>query len=654
MAAMRGPSGIGGELDEALVRAGCYLRKGVVSADMRMLQKSGGREAGSFCRDRWSYDKPVRSTHGVNCTGSCSWKAYVKDGIITWEAQQTDYPSAGPDRPDYAPRGAAFSWYTYSPARIRYPYVRGVLLELFRGARARHGGDPVEAWAEITGNPGLARGYKSACGKGGFVRASWEEAVELAAAAHVHTIRTWGPDRIAGLSPIPAMSMVSHAAGARFRALIGTPMLSFYHWYADLPVASPQVFGDQTDVPESGDGRDASYLVLWGSNAARRSGRLITILGRMVSTMGTSAAGGQARSLSRTAMAIRDLYPGYFAFVMATGIISTGTFLLGPSWLSKGLLVVASIGFVVLSTALVVRLAVFRSSVAADIQAPERVFGFFTIVAGIDVLGVRLGAAGHPLTTAILAGVAAVVWLALTYGVPASLLLARERDSVLGGVNGTWLLWVVGTQSLSVTASALVPVWPSQSGLLAPAAVGLWSVGLVLYLLLVSLILLRWLTVAMTPATLGPPYWILMGATAITVLAGARILSLPAALPVTRATAGFIEGFSFTLWAFGTWWIPLLIVLGLWRHVRRHWPLTYEPALWSVVFPLGMYSVATLSFGKVAHLRFMEPLSRFMLWVAVAAWVVVAVAFLVRLARRSGEPASGAAAASASATTTAT
>ena len=307
-----------------------------------------------------------------------------------------------------------------------------------------------------------------------------------------------------------------------------------------------------------------------------------------------------------------------------------------------------------LSAALAIRLAVFRSSVTADIQAPERVFGFFTIVAGIDVLGVRLGTAGHPLATAILAGLAAALWLTLTYGVPASLLLTRERDSVLGGVNGTWLLWVVGTQSLSVAASALVPAWPSQSGLLAPAAVGLWSVGLVLYLLLVSLILLRWLTVAMTPATLGPPYWILMGATAITVLAGARILNLPAALPVTRATAGFVEGFSFTLWAFGTWWIPLLIVLGLWRHVRRHWPLSYEPTLWSVVFPLGMYSVATLSFGKVAHLSFMEPLGRFMLWVAVAAWVVVAVAFLVRLARHSGEPASGAPAASASATTTAT
>jgi tellurite resistance protein TehA-like permease len=144
-----------------------------------------------------------------------------------------------------------------------------------------------------------------------------------------------------------------------------------------------------------------------------------------------------------------------------------------------------------------------------------------------------------------------------------------------------------------------------------------------------------------------------MGATAISVLAGARYLALPAGFPVVRATAGFVEGFTYVLWAFGTWWIPLLVILGSWRHIRRHWPLAYEPTLWSIVFPLGMYSVATLSFGKVAHLNFMEPLSRFMLWVAVAAWAVVAVAFLAQFARRSGDPASGTPAASAGATTTA-
>jgi tellurite resistance protein TehA-like permease len=353
----------------------------------------------------------------------------------------------------------------------------------------------------------------------------------------------------------------------------------------------------------------------------------------------STEASGQAWRASRAGRAVRDLAPAYFALVMASGIVSIGTFQLGPDWLSRVLLVIASAGLVVLGATLIMRLAFFRASVAADIRAPDRVFGFFTIPAGLNVLGVRFALAGHPVVTAVLAGVAAAGWLVLTYGVPASLLLIRTRDSVVGAVNGNWLMWIVATQSLAVVAATLVPVWPSQSALLAPFAVGLWCVGLLLNLIVVALILLRWLSVPMTPATLTPPYWILMGATAITTLAGARDFSLPAGIAVVRATAGFVEGFTFAMWAFGTWWIPLLVILGLWRHLRHHWPLSYEPALWSVVFPLGMYSVATLAFGEAAHVTWMEPLARFMLWVAVAAWVLVAAAFLTRLARRPRHPA---------------
>lgn len=253
----------------ALLAVGGLVRRAEVSADGRTLHQIGGREADAFYRDRSSYDKVVRSTHGVNCTGSCSWKVYVKDGIITWEQQQTDYPSVGPDRPEYeprgCPRGAAFSWYTYSPTRVRYPYARGVLVEMYREAKRRLG-DPVAAWADIQADPERRRRYQKARGKGGLVRIGWDEAQEMIAAAHVHTIAEYGPDRVAGFSPIPAMSMVSHAVGARFVSLLGGSMLSFYDWYADLPVASPQVFGDQTDVPESGDWWDASYFVMWGSN----------------------------------------------------------------------------------------------------------------------------------------------------------------------------------------------------------------------------------------------------------------------------------------------------------------------------------------------------------------------------------------------------
>ncbi len=175
---------------------------------------------GALVSGRWQHDKIVRSTHGVNCTGSCSWNVYVKEGIITWESQAVDYPSVGPDMPEYeprgCPRGASFSWYTYSPLRLRHPYVRGSLLEMFREARQRLG-DPVEAWAEIVDDPERARTYKRQRGKGGFVRASWDEVTELVAAAHVHTIKRYGLDRVVGFSPIPAMSMASYAGSRHHR-----------------------------------------------------------------------------------------------------------------------------------------------------------------------------------------------------------------------------------------------------------------------------------------------------------------------------------------------------------------------------------------------------------------------------------------------------
>ncbi|WP_058234835.1 nitrate reductase subunit alpha [Devriesea agamarum] len=253
----------------ALLRFGSWLRRGKASPDARQIFLDGGRDADTFYRDRWSYDKVVRSTHGVNCTGSCSWRVYVKDGLITWESQEIDYPSTGPDLPEYeprgCPRGAAFSWYEYSPTRIRFPYVRSVLLEMYRSARSQ-GMDPVEAWASIVEDPTKARRYKKARGKGGMVRCTWDEAMEIVAAANVHTIKTYGPDRVAGFSVLPATSLVSFGSGSRYLQLIGGVNLSFYDWYADLPPASPQVFGDQTDVPEAGDWFNSQYLIMWGSN----------------------------------------------------------------------------------------------------------------------------------------------------------------------------------------------------------------------------------------------------------------------------------------------------------------------------------------------------------------------------------------------------
>jgi nitrate reductase alpha subunit len=252
-----------------LLEAHRFLRRGPVNAEGWSQLVAKDRDWESSYRGRWAHDKVVRSTHGVNCTGSCSWNVYVKDGLVTWENQAVDYPSPGAEMPDYeprgCPRGASFSWYQYSPLRLKYPYVRGSLLSIYREARARLG-DPVDAWAEIVEDENKLRLYRRQRGKGGFVRASWDEVLELIAAAHVYTIKRYGPDRVIGFSPIPAMSMASYAAGTRFLSLVGGTILSFYDWYADLPPASPQAFGDQTDVPESGDWWNAGYLIVWGTN----------------------------------------------------------------------------------------------------------------------------------------------------------------------------------------------------------------------------------------------------------------------------------------------------------------------------------------------------------------------------------------------------
>jgi len=219
-------------------------------------------------RQRWRHDKIVRSTHGVNCTGSCSWKIYVKSGIVTWETQQTDYPRTRPDLPNHEPRGcargASYSWYLYSANRVKTPLVRGRLMKLWREKRQVMA--PVAAWAAIQNDPAARASFTRIRGKGGFVRASWEEATEIVAAANAHTAKTWGPDRVFGFSPIPAMSMVSYAAGSRYLSLLGGTCMSFYDWYCDLPPASPQTWGEQTDVPESADWYNAGYLILWGSN----------------------------------------------------------------------------------------------------------------------------------------------------------------------------------------------------------------------------------------------------------------------------------------------------------------------------------------------------------------------------------------------------
>ncbi|MCL1692977.1 MAG: molybdopterin-dependent oxidoreductase, partial [Actinomycetia bacterium] len=222
-----------------------------------------------FYRNRFQHDKRVRTTHGVNCTGSCSWEVFVKDGIVTWELQATDYPALEDGLPPYEPRGCqrgiSYSWYLYSPIRVKFPYGRGALIDLYREAKAVYG-DPVDAWESIMNDPKKRKRIQTARGKGGFRRMMWDEALEIAAASVVYTTKTYGPDRVAGFSPIPAMSQISYAAGSRFLSLLGGTILSFYDWYCDLPPASPEIWGEQTDVHESADWYNSRFVAVMGAN----------------------------------------------------------------------------------------------------------------------------------------------------------------------------------------------------------------------------------------------------------------------------------------------------------------------------------------------------------------------------------------------------
>ena len=246
-----------------------FFRKNVGEfADGHGITTAENREWEEGYRARWQHDKEVRSTHGVNCTGSCSWKIYVKGGIVTWETQQTDYPRTRPDMPNHEPRGcsrgASYSWYIYSSNRLKYPMVRKRLIRHWRAQRKDK--TPVQAWRAIMADPDARTEYQQRRGLGGFIRSTWDEVNEIIAAANAYTAKAYGPDRIAGFSPIPAMSMVSYAAGTRYLSLLGGTCLSFYDWYCDLPPASPQTWGEQTDVPESADWYNSSFLLVWGSN----------------------------------------------------------------------------------------------------------------------------------------------------------------------------------------------------------------------------------------------------------------------------------------------------------------------------------------------------------------------------------------------------
>ena len=336
--------------------------------------------------------------------------------------------------------------------------------------------------------------------------------------------------------------------------------------------------------------------------------------------------------MGRVRAAVQGLAPGYFALVMASGIISVGAKLKGFDAISTVLLIVCIAGFSILLGLTLWRFVAYRDAINDDFLDPARAFGFFTFVAGTNVLGVRLGMDGHYVVTALLLGLAGTAWLVLGYVVPWTAVLRKVDRPVVATANGSWFIWVVASQSVAIAAATIEPVFVTGRRELAVLAVMSWSIGVFLYAATAMIVTLRLMLYSWTPEELTPPYWVSMGALAITVLAGARIVEMADA-PMVAVTRDLVAGVAVVFWAFATWLIPVLVAAGWWRHRLHGVPLRYEATLWSVVFPLGMYAVAGIYLGEADKLPLVAAIGSAALWIALAAWLAVTLAMLANLIR---------------------
>ena len=327
--------------------------------------------------------------------------------------------------------------------------------------------------------------------------------------------------------------------------------------------------------------------------------------------------------------AAADLFPGYFALVMATGIISIAAHLLEMKTVALSLLVVNVIAYAILWFLLILRLILFFPRVRADITDHVRGPGFFTVVAGTCVLGSQLIIViAEYRVAAVLWLAALLLWLVIMYTFFTAVTVRENKPSVEGGLNGAWLIAVVSTQSLSVLGTLLAGRWDAYREPLLFFTLCMFLLGCMLYLLLITLIFYRFTFVNVTTAQLTPPYWINMGAVAITTLAGARLILAAPAWSFLSDVLPFLKGFTLFFWATGTWWIPLLFILGFWRHVYKRFPLRYDPQYWGMVFPLGMYTVCTFQLSKAINFAPLLVIPRYFIYVALVGWLAAFVGLL--------------------------
>jgi tellurite resistance protein TehA-like permease len=319
---------------------------------------------------------------------------------------------------------------------------------------------------------------------------------------------------------------------------------------------------------------------------------------------------------------IRDFYPGYFSLVMATGIISIACHFLNMHFLAWFLFYANIVFYIVVWAITLIRIFLFPNSVWTDLTGHAKGPAFFTVVAGTCVLGSQFSILQQATTTSIALWILGLIlWIFLIYTVLTAVTVAEPKPQFENSLSGAWLIIVVATQSVSVLGSLVAPHLKSAE-LVLFFALCMYLLGCMLYIPIISMIFYRWTFFRMTAIQLTPPYWINMGALAITTLAGSRLILNTSNDLLLQQLSPFLKGFTFFFWATGSWWIPLLIILGAWRHGYKKIPLNYDPQFWGIVFPLGMYTTATFILGVSTHVDALKTIAGAFIYIALLSWVI--------------------------------